>query len=424
MREQKLSKSLDWFTILLYLTMVTLGWLNIYAAVYDVEIHKSIVNLDLNSGKQLFWIFSALLLGAIILLLDFKLFDRFAFGIYGGLVLMLIGVLFFGKEIAGSRSWFDFGFMRLQPAEFAKVAVSLAVAGFLKEPSMHAEKPKVMFSLFGFILVPAALIILQGDTGSAMVFAALVIVFYREGLPAYLMVLGLSAIALFVATLFLRESHLDYFIGGIVIVELLFLFLFRKQKKKLLITLVGFAMAIGLVLSVDYIISDIFKPHQRDRIDILIHPDKDPMGVGWQVTQSKIAIGSGGIWGKGFLEGTQTKFDFVPDQSTDFIFCTVGEEHGWLGSLIVIGLFMTLISRLITLAERQKARFSRVYGYCVASILFFHFMINIGMTIGLFPVVGIPLPFFSYGGSSLWSFTILVFIFIKLDAHRSQMLVR
>jgi rod shape determining protein RodA len=425
MRQQKnILDSVDKITVSLYVLLVLLGWLNIYAAVYDLEKHQSILEFSTNSGKQFIWICGAVTLAFIILLLDFKFYDSFAYPVYGSVILLLVAVLLFGREVAGSRSWFDLGFIRLQPAEFAKFGVSLAVAKYLSEPNIKTDKPKTLLILLLLIVVPAALIIKQGDTGSALVFAAFVIVFYREGMPAWIMVMGITLVLLFIVTLFLRENYLYYLIGGIALVGTILFFITPKKINRLLPLIVGTVLAIGLVLSVDFFISKVLKPHQQARINILVHPDSDPTGAGWQVTQSKIAIGSGGFLGKGFLQGTQTKFDFVPDQSTDFIFCTVGEEHGWVGSLVVISLFVMLIFRLLNLAERQKSKFSRVYAYCVASLFFFHFMINIGMTIGLFPVIGIPLPFFSYGGSSLWSFSILLFILIKLDAHRMQLLGR
>jgi rod shape determining protein RodA len=266
------------------------------------------------------------------------------------------------------------------------------------------------------------LLIMIGDKGISLVFTAFIIVLYREGLSPFIIILGITAVFLFILTLFVDEtSHL---IIGLVVLALIVIGLGPKTMKRISLIVAGFAVVIAVVSSVDYLISDVLQPHQQNRIKALIDPEADPLGFGWNVTQSKIAIGSGGFQGKGFLQGTQTKFNFVPEQSTDFIFCTIGEEHGWIGSLAVIGLFISLLFRIVFIAERQKSRFTRVYGYSVLSILFFHFVINIGMTIGLVPVIGIPLPFFSYGGSSLWSFTILLFILIKLDSHRMQILVR
>jgi rod shape determining protein RodA len=276
--------------------------------------------------------------------------------------------------------------------------------------------------LFGMIAVPMALILLQKDTGTTLVFTSFIFVFYREGMSPFLMIVGICAAVIFVLTLLIpNQIYLHIGIG----VVLFFLILFGKKKfKRIAVLCIGTLIISGVIESVDYVITDVLKPHQQNRVKALINPDADPLGFGWNVTQSKIAIGSGGFFGKGFLQGTQTKFDFVPEQSTDFIFCTIGEEWGWLGSLVIIALFVALLLRVIFIAERQKNRFARAYGYSVASIFFFHFAVNIGMTIGLFPVIGIPLPFFSYGGSSLWAFTILLFILLKLDAHRSQVLQR
>ncbi|MCS7004353.1 MAG: rod shape-determining protein RodA [Cytophagales bacterium] len=421
-REQRSTFQMaDRITIFLYVVMVLLGWLNIYAAVYDIEKKQIIFDLTINSGKQFLWICSSTILIFIIMFSDYKIYDALAYFVYSVVILLLVLVLFLGREIAGSRSWFDFGFLRLQPAEFAKLGVSLAIAKYLSEPNIKVEKYKTLLILLAFIMVPVLLIIKQGDTGTALVFAAFVLVLYREGMSRGLMLLGILLVLLFISTLFLK-NYIDWLVAGIVLVGLLILFFIEKKRKKVIFTIIGTALAVSLVLSVNFFITKVLKPHQQKRIDVLVNPNIDPLGVGWQVTQSKIAIGSGGFLGKGFLKGTQTKFDFVPDQSTDFIFCTVGEEHGWVGSMIVIGLFVSLLYRLIVLAERQKSRFARVYIYCVMSLFLFHFMINIGMTIGLFPVIGIPLPFFSYGGSSLWSFSILLFIAIKLDAHRMQIL--
>ncbi len=425
MREQRnIGATLDWPTMLLYFLMVLLGWLNIYAAVYDAELHQSIFDVSQNSGKQLIWIFSAFFLIVVILVIDFRFYDSFALLIYGGVLLLLVAVLIFGKEIAGSRSWFDFGFLRLQPSEFAKFTTVLALAKIIDASPKKINTLPALGTTLAIIGIPAGLIVLQGDAGSALVFSAFVFVLYREGMPSFILVGGLLLVFLFVTTLFIRDSYLWHFAIGISLVGVAIAIIITKTLRARIFTLLSTILAVGFIFSINFAISSILKPHQQKRIEILINPESDLDGAGWQVNQSKIAIGSGGIRGKGFLNGTQTKFDFVPDQSTDFIFCTVGEEHGWLGSLGITILFAVLIFRLIQLAERQKSRFARVYGYGVASIFFFHFAVNIGMTVGLFPVIGIPLPFFSYGGSSLWAFTILLFIFLKLDAHRMQILGR
>ncbi|MEM8965932.1 MAG: rod shape-determining protein RodA [Bacteroidota bacterium] len=422
MRESnQLVNRLDWGTIILYFLLVSLGWLNIFAVVYDIQADQSIFDLSLRSGKQLVWIVAAGLLIATIMLVDFRFYSSFAYFFYGGIILILIFVLLFGREIAGSKSWFAIGSFRMQPSEFAKFATALAVAKYLSTNNRVFYNLKSQLTLFAIIGLPAVLIILQGDTGTAMVYAAFVLVFYREGFSPLLLGIGIAAVILFVLTLFINQVYL---IIAVVVTAFLLIGLNTKKTKRIVTIAVTSFAVISLIVSVDFLVTDVLKPHQQNRIKALINPDGDPLGYGWNVTQSKIAIGSGGMWGKGFLQGTQTKFDFVPEQSTDFIFCTIGEEHGWLGSSVLIVLFVWLLYRVTIIAERQKSSFARIYGYSVAAILFFHFAVNIGMTIGLFPVIGIPLPFFSYGGSSLWAFTILLFILLKLDAHRLQMLTR
>ncbi|WP_040495766.1 rod shape-determining protein RodA [Fulvivirga imtechensis] len=421
-RGDSIASKLDWLTIFLYFFIVLLGWLNIYAAVYDETAVQNIFSISLNSGRQLIFIAASAVIIIAILTVDFKFYDTFAYFIFGGIIFLLVFVLVFGREVAGSKSWFEIGAFRLQPAEFAKFATALAVAKYIGTSGFRMDYIKNQLMLFGILALPAILIILQGDTGTAMVYSIFLFVFFREGMSPLLLILGTAAGVIFVLTLLVPE-HI-YLYGGIAIIAALAL-VFGKRTTRRIILIVGGALVItGVIKSVDYIIDDVMKPHQQNRVKALINPDADPLGYGWNVTQSKIAIGSGGFSGKGFLRGTQTKFDFVPEQSTDFIFCTIGEEHGWIGSLVVISLFVTLLLRIIYIAERQKWRFARVYGYSVACILFFHFGVNIGMTIGLFPVVGIPLPMFSYGGSSLIAFTVLIFILLKLDAHRMQVLVR
>lgn len=422
MREQSnLINRIDWGVILLYFMLVLMGWLNIFAVVYDAQLEQSIFDLGLNSGKQLIWIGTATLVVFALMLTDFRFFDSFAYFIYGGMILILLFVLLFGTEVAGSRSWFSIGSFRLQPSEFAKFATALAVAKFISSDSRTFDKLRSQIILFGIITLPALLIILQGDTGTAMVFSAFLLTFYREGFSPLLLGLGIAMAVLFILTLFVPKLYL--MIAVVVTAFILIGINSRKTKRIITVAVSAFAI-VGVILSVDFIVTNVLKPHQQNRVKALINPDADPLGYGWNVTQSKIAIGSGGLWGKGFLEGTQTKFDFVPEQSTDFIFCTIGEEHGWMGSTLLIVLFVLLLVRLSSMAERQKSTFARVYGYGVIGILFFHFAVNIGMTIGLFPVIGIPLPFFSYGGSSLWAFTLLLFIMVKLDAHRMQILNR
>lgn len=420
-RRANIFQKMDWITVCLYLLIVMLGWLNIYAAVYDEAAQQNIFDLSLNSGRQLLFIGSAIILIVIIMSLDFKFYDTFAFPIYGLMIFLLI-VAMFGREVAGTHGWIDIGPFKLQPSEFTKFATALAVARFIGSSNFKIDKLQNQIGVFAIIGFPAIMIIAQGDTGTAMVFSIFLLVFFREGQSPIYLILGISAAVIFLLTL-LVDNHL-YLYGGIALMAALLIVYVRRSGKKIAMVVAGALLIAGVIRSVDYIITDVMKPHQQNRVKALVNPDEDPLGYGWNVTQSKIAIGSGGLWGKGFLEGTQTKFDFVPEQSTDFIFCTIGEEHGWIGSILVITLMIALILRVIFLAERQKWRFARVYGYSVACILFFHFSVNIGMTIGLFPVVGIPLPFFSYGGSSLWAFTILLFIMVKLDSHRMQLLIR
>lgn len=421
-RGDSIAGKLDWLTVFLFFFIVLLGWLNIYAAVYDETAAQNIFSTSLNSGRQLIFIAASVIIIIAILTVDFKFYDTFAYFIYGGIIFLLLFVLIFGREVAGSKSWFEIGAFRLQPSEFAKFATALAVAKYIGTSGFRMDYMRNQLVLFGILGLPAVLIIMQGDTGTAMVYSIFLFVFFREGMSPLLLILGTAAGVIFVLTLLVPE-HI-YLYGSIAVIAALILFFGKRTTRRIILVVGGALIIVGVIKSVDYIISDVMKPHQQNRVKALINPDADPLGYGWNVTQSKIAIGSGGFSGKGFLKGTQTKFDFVPEQSTDFIFCTIGEEHGWIGSFVVIGLFVTLLLRIIFIAERQKWRFARVYGYSVACILFFHFGVNIGMTIGLFPVVGIPLPMFSYGGSSLIGFTVLIFILLKLDAHRMQVLVR
>ncbi len=421
-REDNISGTLDWTTIGLYLALVLLGWFNIYAVVYDEGVHQPIFSLTLNSGRQLLFIIASIFIIMGIVILDIRFYEAFAYVLYGLILFLLILVPIIGKEVGGNKAWIGIGSFGVQPSEFAKFVTALAVAKYAGSVGFRMDNLRNQAVLFVIIGLPMALILLQKDTGTALVFIAFVLVFFREGMSPFLMIVGICGATLFILTLLIpNQLYLHASIVGILV---LLITLGKKKFKRIAILTVGAIMIMGIIESVDYVITDVLKPHQQNRVKALINPDADPLGFGWNVTQSKIAIGSGGFTGKGFLRGTQTKFDFVPEQSTDFIFCTIGEEHGWIGSLIVIGLFVALLLRVIFIAERQKSRFARVYGYSVVCIIFFHFAINIGMTVGLFPVIGIPLPFFSYGGSSLWGFTILLFILLKLDAHRGQVLQR
>lgn len=415
MREQRsFFQNLDWFTILLYLVLVIVGWINIYAAVYN-EDHTSIFDLTQNYGKQLIWILTSLLLAIIVLAIDGKFYAAFAYPIYGMAILILIAVLIFGKDIKDTRAWFEIGQFRLQPSEFSKFATCMALAKYLSTLNINLENLKTKFTSAIILAIPAGLILLQNDTGSALVFSSFIFVLYREGLSGNYLLIGFTAIILFVLTLLISKTII---ISGLAIIAVLVLFVIKTHRKNVILVSTAFILSTGAVFSVDYAFEKALEPHQKKRINVLLGKEIDLKGAGYNVNQSMIAIGSGGFLGKGFLQGTQTKYEFVPEQSTDFIFCTIGEEWGFAGTSVTLLLFMILFVRIILLAERQRSPFGRIYGYGVASILFFHLAINIGMTIGLAPVIGIPLPFFSYGGSSLWSFTILLFIFLRLDAYR------
>jgi rod shape determining protein RodA len=409
--------NVDWVLVGIYLILVIAGWLNIYAAVYN-EDHASIFDVSQSYGKQMIWIGVSIFLALMILVTDAKFFSAFSYFIYVFFLLMLVAVLFFGSEVKGSKSWFGVGDYGMQPSEFAKFATALAIARYLGSLNVNFEtlSAKLIASLL--VLIPAGLVLLQGDTGSALVFGAFILVFYREGLSGNFLILFVVAVALFLLTIFINEFVL---LGIITALGALSIFLIKRNLKNILKVVGMVILIIGFIFSVEYLIYNVLKEHQRTRIMVLVGKEIDLRGAGYNVHQSKIAIGSGGFAGKGFLQGTQTKYNFVPEQSTDFIFCTVGEEWGFLGSIFVLAAYLALLIRLVLSAERQRASFSRVYGYGVVSILFFHFLINIGMTLGLIPVIGIPLPFFSYGGSGMIAFTILLFVFIKLDSNRLQL---
>ena len=419
---------LDWITVGLYALFVLLGWMSIYSAVYNPEAPLWIFDeafYTSNAGRQLIWIGTSLVLIMFIFALDFRFFESFAVFIYAAFMLALIAVPFLGVTVNGSHSWFKLGGVTIQPAEFAKTATALLLAKYLNDPQVNLSKWMNQWRSALIIALPMLLIIGSNETGSALVFASFIILLYREGLPGEYPGLLIALIALFVSSLLL--SPLTIFICLLVMASL-FVIILPIYQRRLPQTYVRIAGAIAIIMAlstiVDWVVNHVLKEHQRNRIKVLLDPSFDTRGLGYQVTQSKIAIGSGGFWGKGYLGGTQTKFDFVPEQSTDFIFCTIGEEFGFIGVMAVIVLFLFFLWRLLYLADQQRSRFARAYGFGVVGILFFHFLVNIGMTIGLMPIMGIPLPFFSYGGSSLWSFTILLFIFLKLDAHRSDMLSR
>ena len=378
--------------------------------------------MGLNWFKQLLWIGTAVLLIVVLLVIDYKAYDALAYGLYGGMILLLFVTMFVARPIAGSRSWLELGPVRLQPAEFAKFTTALAASRFMAGINLRYRNWRDQMVLAAITLLPPLLIVASNESGQALVFGALLLAYFREGMSPIVLLLLVAAGVILLAALLVPKLWL---LGSFSVVLVAVLALNRRVlRHHLLLALGVWGVVAGMVFGVDFFYNNVLQPHQRQRIEILLDPSSDPLGKGWNVTQSKIALGSGGFLGKGFLQGTQTKFDFVPEQSTDFIFCTVGEEFGWAGSVLVIGLYLTLLWRIVYVAERQKSVFGRTYGYCVASILFFHVTVNMGMTMGLAPVVGIPLPFFSYGGSSLWSFTILLFSLLALDAYRKQDLMR
>ncbi len=416
-QERGIFHRIDRTLVILYLMLVLIGWLNIYAAVYD-ENHKQIFDLSQKYGKQMVFIIAAVLVAFGILIIDPKFFSQFSWFIYGFFLLLLIVVIFSGREVAGSKGWFGIGGFGVQPAEFAKMATVLALAKFLSTQDVNLNRMKDLATASLIILLPAVIVIFQHDTGSAIVFLSLVIVVYRAGLSGFVPLAFIVIPVLGVLALVINKLLLS----GILVALALIVWMFSNRKFKTVMVIVS--VVVGMILfifSVDFSVNHILREHQRNRIHVLLGQTLDPKGAGYNVNQSLIAIGSGGFTGKGYLQGTQTKYNFVPEQSTDFIFCTIGEEWGFLGSVSIIALFLTLFIRILLNAERQRSAFSRYYGYGVASILFFHFAINIGMTLGLVPVIGIPLPFISYGGSSLWAFTILLFIFIRQDSYRHEL---
>lgn len=469
-RNSSILNRLDWTTISLWGIMMLMGWFNIYAAVYNEE-HSSIFDFSQRYGKQMLWIVAAIVLAIFIIVTDNKLYFFFAWLFYGIFVFLLAAVLVFGKEVNGARSWFEVGALGIQPSEFAKFATGLALASFLSSRGQHINSFWAMAKAVMIIAVPAGLISIQPDMGSALTYCAFFLVLFREGMSLYVFVsavlmitvfllsllfgnlavaIGLAVLSLFAVWLLYNRSlaliaagvlilsgAVSFTIGKyifgfglapIVIITIVLAgltsswYIFRHKMNGLMLIYAFLAGSIIYLFTVDFVFHNILEQHQQTRINTLIGLEKDPYGTGYNLNQSKISIGSGGFLGKGYLNGTQTKFKFVPEQSTDFIFCTVGEEWGFVGSVVVIGLFVWLMVRLIIMAERQRTVFVRAYGYAVASIIFLHFFINIGMTIGLMPVIGIPLPFFSSGGSSLWGFTILLFVFLRLDASRSEYL--
>lgn len=473
-------KSVDWVTIAIYVALVILGWVSVCGASYDYG-DMDFFSMETRAGKQFVWICCSLGLGFVLLMLEDKIYDWFAYIFYALMMALLLVTPFLAEDTKGSYSWLKFGPVSLQPAEFAKFITALALAKFMNSYGFTMSKLKWSLPVIGMILLPMGLIVFQRETGSALVYLAFFLMLYREGMPGSILFTGICAVVYFVVGI--RFSHdimpdectpvgefavltlitllsatlvnsycqnkevvrnILYYGGGTIVLALLFslyvipfntlwvLYLtiaalvgylvyvsFRERMLHYFYIALFAIGSVGFFYSVDYVFEEVLEPHQRIRIEVLLGMEEDLAGAGYNVNQSKIAIGSGGLLGKGFLNGTQTKLKYVPEQDTDFIFCTVGEEQGFLGSAIVLLLFMTLILRLIALSERQHSRFGRVYGYSVLSIFFFHLFINVGMVLGLTPVIGIPLPFFSYGGSSLWGFTILLFVFLRIDAGRS-----
>jgi len=480
-KRDNIQYTLDWTTVVYYLLLVIMGWISIYGASYEIDYDGSILSFDQRAGKQFVWIITALVLGGMVLLLDYRIFGYFSYVIYGVVLLLLIVTIFIAPEIKGSRSWIVIGPVSFQPAELAKVATALALAKFMSHYNFKIKGWRDMVPLFIIILIPFSFILLQKETGSALVFLAFMLMFYREGMKGTILLMGALAIVLFITVIrFSVETIGDDqgtwgIIAGLGIVQLIQILVPFKlnthKTESLIITGITFlavivaivvnqwtpvnfnyvaggtvlivalfwaatgllrrypalgvvaAVAIGSVVFIfasDIIFNRVLEPHHQIRIKVLLNMEDDLTGAGYNVNQSKIAIGSGGFLGKGFLNGTQTKLKYVPEQDTDFIFCTVGEEHGFWGSTLVLIIYWLLLMRILTIAERQREVFHRVYAYSVASILFFHLMINVGMVLGVMPVIGIPLPFFSYGGSSLWGFTLLLFILLRLDASRLE----
>jgi len=469
-RKNNILARIDWLTMIMYLILVTFGFINIYSSSYQ-DNHPQIFDLSQRYGKQFYWIVTAILIAVIVFVINTRFYYFFAYPIYILSILSLLAVLVIGVTIHGSRSWFVIGSFRAQPAEFAKVATALALAKYLSLYNKSLTQFKTLVNASLIILLPAVLIILQPDMGSTLVYVAFILVLYREGLPFSVLLLGLLFALLFVLILIvdktiilygllglavivhvLSERKVKYTAFGVVVLFLtglalwglshslpfnlsfytiIFLtilvagiifvpFLYRYKLKNSAILYALLIFSLLFIFSVNYVFNNILEEHQRKRINIVLGIESDPYGSGYNVNQSKISIGSGGFTGKGFMHGTQTKFNFVPEQSTDFIFCTVGEEWGFIGTFLVVTFFALFLLRLLILAERQRSAFNRIFGYSVFSLLAVHVLINIGMTIGLSPVIGIPLPFFSYGGSSLWAFTILLFIFLRLNADRKE----
>lgn len=414
LENQSVIANVDWLSIFLYAVLVLFGWMNIYSASLPID-ETSIFDLGQIYGKQLLFIGITIPVIIVILSLEAKIYEKYAIIYYIIGVLLLMGLFVFGKTIKGQTNWYQFGGISMQPSEFAKIGTALLLSKYISESQTHFETLKDQAIAMGIILLPVAFIMLQPDAGSAMIFAVLFLVLYREGFPGWYLWTGFLAILLFVLALVIEPIFLLLFILAACVIH----FFYNKSiHRNPFVYGALAALMIGFVFSVDYVFDTVLEPHQKDRINVLIGDEVDMKKEGYNLNQSMIAIGSGGWFGKGFLEGTQTKGGFVPEQHTDYIFTTVGEEWGFVGSFLVVICFVSLILRIVFLAEKQKNNFARIYGYCVAAILFMHFFVNVTMLIGIFPTIGVPLPFFSYGGSSLIAFTLLLFIFLKLDANK------
>ena len=414
MKNQRVRSSIDWITVLLYIALVLMGWMTIYSASLPIE-ETSLFDLSQIYGRQMLFIGLTIPIIFIILFTDAKLFERFSFVFYGIGIILLLGLFAFGKTIKGQTNWYQFGGFGFQPSEFVKTATALLLAKFLSYSQINLKYTKYQLMGLAIMGLPIFLILLQPDAGSAMIFISLIFVLNREGFPSWYFISGIVAIGLFFFSLIIPPTYLVSIVFVIMIIHYVFN---RKITRNPFVYGLIYIVIVAFSFSVSFVYNTVLEPHQKDRINVLIGDDVDMKKEGYNLDQSMIAIGSGGFFGKGYLEGTQTKGGFVPEQHTDYIFTTVGEEWGFIGSTLVIAMFVTLFLRIIYLAENQKTKFSRVYGYCVATYLFMHFFVNIAMLIKLFPTIGVPLPFFSYGGSSLWAFTILLFIFIKLDANK------
>jgi len=414
MKNQGVTNNLDWITILLYAVLVIMGWMTIYSASLP-EKTTSLFDITQIYGKQIMFILTGIPLIIVMLTMDAKIYEKYSVIFYGLGIVLLAGLFVAGKTIKGQTNWYSFGGFSMQPSEFAKIGTALILSKYLSDVQINLSKVNHQLLAFAIIIFPVMLIMMQPDAGSAMIFGAFFLVLYREGLPGWYLLTGAVAILLFFLSLLIKP----YFIVGAAFVVIIVQYILtRRAYRNPILSALIFVAISGFVFSVDYVYENVLEDHQKDRINVLFDKDVNVQAEGYNLNQSMIAIGSGGWFGKGWLEGTQTKGGFVPEQHTDYIFTTVGEEWGFTGALVVIAVFITLLLRIIYLAERQKSKFSRTYGYCVAAILFMHFFVNITMLIKLFPTIGVPLPFFSYGGSSLWAFTILLFIFIKMDANK------